>query len=41
MAERWHEQWGLEIPFNDPEIFLRAAVQAGILSYERGGEERK
>jgi Flp pilus assembly protein TadD len=40
MAERWHEQWGLEIPFNDPEIFLRAAVQAGILSYERGGEER-
>jgi tetratricopeptide (TPR) repeat protein len=40
MAERWHEQWGLEVPFNDPEIFLRAAVQAGILSYERGGEER-
>jgi tetratricopeptide (TPR) repeat protein len=37
MAERWHEQWGLEVPFNDPEIFLRAAVKAGILIYE-GGE---
>jgi hypothetical protein len=34
MAERWHEQWGLEIPFNDPEVFLRAAILAGILKQE-------
>lgn len=27
MAERWHEQMGVEIPFNDPELFLRAAVE--------------
>ena len=29
MAERWHEQGGVEIPFTDPESFLRAAVAAG------------
>ena len=25
LAERWHEQSGVEIPFTDPETFLRAA----------------
>ncbi len=31
MAERWHEQSGREIPFQDPETFLRAAVDARLL----------
>ena len=31
LAERWHEQSGLEIPFTDPESFLRAAVGAGLV----------
>ena len=34
LAERWHEQSGDEIPFTDPETFLRAAVDAGLLRLE-------
>jgi len=34
MAERWHEQSGVEIPFTDPEGFLRAAVAAGMVHLE-------
>jgi hypothetical protein len=34
LAERWHEQSGVEIPFTDPEAFLRAAVQAGLVRLE-------
>ena len=33
-AERWHEQRGVEIPFTDPEVFLRAAIDAGLISLE-------
>ncbi|MEX0935476.1 MAG: tetratricopeptide repeat protein [Gemmatimonadota bacterium] len=31
MAERWHEQYGIEIPFSDPESFLRKAAEFGLL----------
>ena len=34
LAERWHEQSGVEIPFQDPETFCRAAVRAGLLHLE-------
>jgi Flp pilus assembly protein TadD len=34
LAERWHEQSGVEIPFTDPESFLRAAVSAGLVHLE-------
>jgi hypothetical protein len=34
LAERWHEQSGVEIPFTDPEAFLRAAVEAGLVRLE-------
>jgi Flp pilus assembly protein TadD len=34
LAERWHERFGIEIPFNDPESFLAAAVRAGLLTLE-------
>ncbi len=34
MAERWHEQSGTRIPFQDPEVFLRAAVAARLLTLE-------
>ena len=38
LAERWHEQSGVEIPFTDPESFLRAAaVRAGLI---RHGDRR-
>lgn len=33
-AERWHEQFGLGIPFNDPRSFLEAAMTAGLLRRE-------
>jgi Flp pilus assembly protein TadD len=33
-AERWHEDDGVEIPFTDPETFLRAAVRAGLIRLE-------
>ena len=31
LAERWREQFGLEIPVVDPEAFLTAAIQAGLV----------
>ncbi|MEJ2539825.1 MAG: tetratricopeptide repeat protein [Gemmatimonadota bacterium] len=31
MAERWHEDSGVDIPFQDPEAFLRAAGDARLL----------
>lgn len=34
MAERWHEEFGIEVPFVDPEAFLRAAVEAGLIRLE-------
>ena len=34
MAERWHEEAGIEIPFTDAESFLRAAVDAGLVRLE-------
>ena len=34
LAERWHEQDGVKIPFNDPEAFLRAAVDGGLVRLE-------
>ena len=39
LAERWHEQGGVEIPFADPESFLRAAVEAGLVRLEVEPEE--
>ena len=39
LAERWHEQGGVEIPFADPESFLRAAVEAGFVRLEVEPEE--
>ncbi|MDP2958937.1 MAG: tetratricopeptide repeat protein [Longimicrobiales bacterium] len=38
MAERWHEQSGVEIPFTDPEPFLRAAAESGMVYLEGGGD---
>lgn len=37
MAERWHEQSGVEIPSTDPVSFLRAAVAAGLVHLEVDG----
>ena len=34
LAERWHEQSGVEIPSTDPESFFRAAAEAGLLRLE-------
>jgi len=34
LAERWHEQVGIEIPFTDPEAFLRTAARAGLVRLE-------
>jgi tetratricopeptide (TPR) repeat protein len=34
LAERWHEQRGVEIPSTDPRSFIRAAVRAGLLTME-------
>jgi len=34
LAERWHEQAGIEIPFADAESFLRAAIDAGLVRLE-------
>lgn len=34
LAERWHEQHGVEVPFMDPRTFLRAAVEAGLIRLE-------
>jgi tetratricopeptide (TPR) repeat protein len=32
LAERWHEQQGVEVPSTDPKSFIRAAIQAGLLT---------
>jgi hypothetical protein len=34
LAERWHEQHGVEVPFADPRTFLRAAVETGLIRLE-------
>ncbi len=34
LAERWHEQAGTEVPFKDPEVFLKSAIRAGLLKLE-------
>jgi Flp pilus assembly protein TadD len=34
LAERWHEQSGTEIPFQDPETFLQAAIDARLVNLE-------
>ena len=34
LAERWHEQLAVEIPFADPESFLEAAICAGVVYLE-------
>jgi Flp pilus assembly protein TadD len=34
LAERWHEQSGVEIPFMDPENFLEAAIKAALVYLE-------
>jgi len=34
LAERWHEQQGVEIPCTDPAAFLRSAIRAGLLTLE-------
>ena len=39
MAEFWHELRGVEIPFQDPETFVRAACNAGVLRLESPAEE--
>jgi Flp pilus assembly protein TadD len=36
MAERWHEQRGVEVPFKDPEVFLRAALEYRLVILEDG-----
>jgi Flp pilus assembly protein TadD len=38
LAERWHEQRGVEIPATDPAGFLRAAIRAGLLTLEEGSD---
>ena len=34
LAERWHEQCGVEIPFLDPQSFLQAAIKAAVVYLE-------
>jgi hypothetical protein len=34
LAERWHEQVGVEIPFQDAESFLQAAIHARLLNLD-------
>lgn len=34
LAERWHEQSGVEIPFQDPETFLQAAIEARLVTLD-------
>jgi hypothetical protein len=38
LAERWHEQRGIEIPSTDPRAFLLAAIRAGLLTLEEDSE---
>lgn len=37
LAERWHEQSGVEIPSTDPGAFLAAAIAAGLMRLETEG----
>jgi len=41
LAERWHEERGVEVPFTDPETFLRTAIALGLarLEVEEGSGE--
>ncbi len=39
LAERWHEQTGTVIPFTDPETFLRAAIEVGLVYLEDESED--
>jgi len=39
MAERWHETSEEEIPFLDPEAFLRSAAEAKLIILEDSGPE--
>jgi hypothetical protein len=39
LAERWQEQSGVVIPFTDPETFLRAAIEAGLVHLEHESED--
>ncbi|UCC23859.1 MAG: tetratricopeptide repeat protein [Gemmatimonadales bacterium] len=41
LAERWHEVSGVEIPFQDPESFIRSAARARLIVLEElnGGSE--
>lgn len=41
LAERWHEQSGVEIPFTDPESFLKAAVAAGLIYLELSKDDEE
>jgi tetratricopeptide (TPR) repeat protein len=41
LAERWHEQSGVEIPFTDPEAFLRAAIAAGLVYLDSDDDSRR
>ena len=34
LAEQWHEERGVEIPFRDPEAFIRAAIREGLITLE-------
>lgn len=34
LAERWHEQCGVEIPFTDPASFLLSAIRVGVVHLE-------
>ena len=34
LAERWHEERGVEIPFQDPASFLRAAIRERLITLE-------
>jgi Flp pilus assembly protein TadD len=38
LAERWHEQGGVEIPSTDPRSLILGAVKAGLLSLEQEPE---
>jgi hypothetical protein len=39
LAERWHEQAGVEIPFLDPKSFLLAAIGANLMRLDEGAED--
>ena len=34
LAERWHEERGVVIPFQDPKVFLQAAICARLIALE-------